>query len=371
MAKNRKTQLGFGAMRLPQTDKNNPASIDMTEFTKMVDYYIKQGYNYFDTSYAYHDEKSENAIKEALVNRYPRESYKIADKIPTWLLQKEEDNERLVNIMLERLGIDYFDVLLIHNINRTFITLAENCKSFEYLQKAKKEGKALKVGFSFHDKADLLEEILAKYHDIIDIVQIQLNYLDWEDNRVQSRKCHEVCVKYGVDIVIMEPIKGGTLVNLPEAITEIFVREEKSPAGEALKFAASQNNVITVLSGMGSLKQMKENCKTLKDFESLTEEENQFLMNMADEIRKRVAIPCSYCNYCVKECPQNIPIPDFFNLYNTEKMYPLQATSSLYATTSAHKAPASSCIECGNCVKYCTQQLDIPQLLKKVAELFE
>ena len=169
----------------------------------------------------------------------------------------------------------------------------------------------------------------------------------------------------------MEPIKGGTLVNLPEAITEIFVREEKSPAGEALKFAASQNNVITVLSGMGSLKQMKENCKALKDFESLTEEENQFLMNMADEIRKRVAIPCSYCNYCVKECPQNIPIPDFFNLYNTEKMYPLQATSSLYATTSAHKAPASSCIECGNCVKYCTQQLDIPQLLKKVAELFE
>lgn len=371
MAKNRKTQLGFGAMRLPLTDKDSPSSIDMEEFTKMVDYYMQQGFNYFDTSYAYHSEKSENAIKEALVKRYPRQSYMIADKIPTWLLQKEDDNERFTDIMLERLAIEYFDVLLIHNINKRFLKIAENCKSFEYIAKAKKEGKALKVGFSYHDNAELLEEILEKYHDIVDVIQIQLNYLDWEDQRVESRKCHEVCLKYDVDIVIMEPVKGGTLVNLPKKVKDIFEKENKNMAGEALKFAASKDNVITVLSGMSSLEQMKENCEILKDFETITDEENEFLVEIVKEIRKNVAIACSYCNYCVKECPQNIPIPEFFNLYNNEKMYSLQANSAIYNTTSAEKAPISACIECGKCIQYCTQHLDIPQLLKKVAELFE
>ena len=258
--KNNKVQLGFGAMRLPQKDKNNPSSIDMEEFTKMVDYYMQQGFNYFDTSYAYHNEKSENAIKEALVKRYPRNSYQIADKIPTWLLQKEEDNERLVNIMLERLGIDYFDVLLIHNINKVFINLAEKTNSFEYLKKAKEENKAKKVGISFHDKADLLEEILEKYSDIIDVVQIQLNYLDWLDQRVQSQKCHEVCLKYGVDIIVMEPIKGGTLVNVADNIKEKFKKYDDTYniAQWALRFPASQENIKVVLSGMGNMTQMQE-----------------------------------------------------------------------------------------------------------------
>ena len=366
-----KTQLGFGAMRLPQTDANNPTTIDMDELTKMVDYYMQQGFNYFDTSYAYHNEKSENAIKETLVNRYPRESYKIADKIPTWLLQKEEDNEKLVNIMLERLGVTYFDVLLIHNINKAFIEAAEHANSFEYLRKAKKEGKAIKVGFSFHDKADLLEEILEKYHDIVDVVQIQLNYLDWKDQRVQSEKCHEICLKYGVDIVVMEPIKGGMLINVSKNIKENFEKEGKKLAAEALKFAASRENIITVLSGMSSLEQMKENCKTIKDFKTMSDEDYDFLMQQAEEIRKDVDINCSYCNYCVKECSQNIPIPDLFNLYNSDKIHPLQANRALYGSTSAVNAPASSCIECGNCLKYCTQHLNIPQLLKDVANHFE
>ncbi|WP_323736798.1 aldo/keto reductase [Methanosphaera sp. ISO3-F5] len=371
MAKNRKTQLGFGAMRLPQTDKNNPTTINMDEFTQMIDYYMNQGFNYFDTSYAYHNEKSENAIKEALVKRYPRESYQIADKIPTWLLQKEEDNQRLVNIMLKRLGIEYFDVLLIHNINKSFIKIAEKAKTFQYLTKAKEKGIAKKIGFSYHDKADLLEEILEKYHENIDIVQLQLNYLDWEDQRVQSKKCHEICVKYGIDITVMEPVKGGTLVNIPEKIKKQFNSNNKNLAGEALKSAASQDNVITVLSGMSNLQQMKENCEALKNFTTLNEKDTLFLNHMANEIRKSVAIPCSYCNYCVKECPQNIPIPEYFNLYNTEKMYHLNANLALYGTTASSHAPASNCIECGNCNKYCTQQLNIPELLKKVVEMFE
>ena len=367
-----KVQLGFGAMRLPQTDANNPATIEMEEFTQMVDYYMEQGFDYFDTSYAYHGETSEDALKKALVERYPRESYRIADKIPTWLLTKESDNEDLVNTMLERLGIDYFDVLLIHNINNVFINLAESAKSFEYIKKAKEEGKALKIGISYHDKEDLLEEVLEKYSDIIDIVQIQLNYMDWNDQRIQSKKLHRLCVKYGVEIIVMEPIKGGTLVNVAGSVKQQFEEySDNSIADWALRFAASQENVSIVLSGMSNLEQMKENCETFKNFEKITRDEHRFLMKMAREIKKTLAIDCSFCGYCVKECEMNIPIPDFFNLYNSEKLYSLEANFANYATAAGSNAPASACTQCRACVDYCTQQLDIPELLLDVADLFE
>lgn len=373
MPNNNKVQLGFGAMRLPQTNENDPTSIDMDEFTKMVDYYMEQGFNYFDTSYAYHNEKSENAIKEALVKRYPRDSYKIADKIPTWLLKNEKDNEQLTNTMLKRLGIEYFDVLLIHNINKVFINLAEKTNAFNYLKKVKDEKKAIKVGISFHDKSDLLEEILEKYADILDIVQIQLNYLDWEDQRVQSQKCHELCLKYGMEIIVMEPIKGGTLTNIHDKLQKKFMEYDNTQTMSkwALRFAGSQEKVSVVLSGMGNLKQMKENCETFTDFEKLNQKEHDFLMHMADEIRKTVAINCSFCNYCIKECPMHIPIPDFFNLYNSEQIYHLEANLALYHTTATSNAPASSCIKCGKCIDYCTQQLKIPELLEKVTKYFE
>ena len=363
--------LGFGAMRLPVTDKNNPATIDMEEFTKMVDYYMDQGFDYFDTSYAYHNEKSEEALKKALIERYPRESYRIADKMPTWLLTNPEDNERLFNIMLERLGIDYFDVFLIHNINRAFYPLAENSKTFEFIKKMKDEGKAHKIGFSFHDKADLLEEVLEKYGDIIDVVQIQLNFLDWNDPRVQSHKCKDLCVKYGVDIIVMEPIKGGTLTNISKEIKEVFDKTGETIPDLALRFAASRDNVSVVLSGMNNIEQMKENCETFKVKKPFTNGDYSFLLDMAEAIRKNISIPCSFCGYCTKDCPANIPIPDFFNLYNTETMYSLEANHALCGITSATYAPASECIECGNCVDICTQNLNIPELLKDVVKLFE
>lgn len=366
------TILGFGAMRLPQTDANNPATIEMEEFTQMVDYYMEQGFDYFDTSYAYHGETSEDALKKALVERYPRESFRIADKIPTWLLTKESDNEDLANIMLERLGIDYFDVLLIHNINKVFINLAESAKSFEYIKKLKDDGKALKIGISYHDKADLLEEVLEKYSDILDVVQIQLNYMDWNDLRIQSKKLHRLCVKYDVEIIVMEPIKGGTLVNVADSVKKQFEEySDNSIADWALRFAASQENVSVVLSGMSNLEQMKENCETFKNFKEITRDDHRFLMKMANEIKKTLAIDCSYCGYCVKECEMNIPIPDFFNLYNSEKLYSLEANFANYGTAAASNAPASACTQCGTCVDYCTQQLDIPELLIDVADLFE
>lgn len=362
---------GFGAMRLDLEDENNPASVNFNDFTEMIDYYMEQGFNYFDTSYAYHDGASEKGLKLGLVERYPRESFKIADKMPTWLLQSEEDNEKYMNIMLERLGVDYFDVFLIHNINAAFYQIAENCKTFDYIKKMKEDGIAKKIGFSYHDRADLLEEILEKYGDIIDVVQLQLNYLDWESNLTESRKNYEVCEKYGKEVIVMEPVKGGTLFNLPDDIKAKFEDEGMSLVEAALRFAGTPKNVSVVLSGMGNIEQMKENCKIFKPFKPLSEEEQDFILSMADEIKDLIAIPCSYCGYCLKECPAGIPIPDFFELYNSNEMFSLPSLFAIYGTTAAANAPASACTECESCMEICTQKLDIPTLLKDVVETFE
>ena len=362
---------GFGAMRLDLEDENNPASVNFNDFTEMIDYYMEQGFNYFDTSYAYHDGASEKGLKLGLVERYPRESFKIADKMPTWLLQSEEDNEKYMNIMLERLGVDYFDVFLIHNINPAFYQIAENCKTFEFIKKMKEDGIAKKIGFSYHDRADLLEEILEKYGDMIDVVQLQLNYLDWESNLTESRKNYEVCERYGKEVVVMEPIKGGTLFNLPDDIKAQFEDEGMSLVEAALRFAATPKNVTVVLSGMGNIEQMKENCEVFKPFKPLNEDEQDFILSMADEIKDLIAIPCSYCGYCLKECPAGIPIPDFFELYNSNEMFSLPSLFAIYGTTAAANAPASACTECESCMEICTQKLDIPTLLKDVVETFE
>ena len=362
---------GFGAMRLDLEDENNPSSINFKDFTEMIDYYMDQGFNYFDTSYAYHNGASEEGLKIGLVERYPRESFKIADKMPTWLLQSEADNEKYANEMLERLGVDYFDVFLIHNINEAFYQIAENCNSFEYIKKMKEDGIAKKIGFSYHDRADLLEEILEKYGDMIDVVQLQLNYLDWESNLTESRKNYEVCEKFGKEVIVMEPIKGGTLFNLPDDIKEKFENEGMSLVEAALRFAGSPENVSVVLSGMGNIEQMKENCEVFKPFKPLNEEEQDFVLNMADEIKELIAIPCSYCGYCLKECPAGIPIPDFFELYNSNEMFSLPSLFAIYGTTAAANAPASACTECESCMEICTQKLDIPTLLKDVVNTFE
>ncbi len=362
---------GFGAMRLDLEDENDESSINFDDFTEMIDYYMDQGFNYFDTSYAYHNGASEAGLKEGLVKRYPRESFEIADKIPTWLLRSEADNEKYVNEMLERLGIDYFDVLLIHNINEPFLQIAENCNSFEYIKKMKEEGKARKIGISYHDHSDILEKVLEKYDDCIDVVQIQMNYLDWESKLTESREIYELCEKYDKEVIVMEPIKGGTLFNLPDYIKEKFEKEGMSLIEAALRFAGSFKNVKVVLSGVGNIAQMKENCEVFKPFKPMSEEEKEFVLGMADDIHELIAIDCSYCGYCLKECPAGIPIPDFFELYNSEKMYSLPSLHSIYGTTAAANAPASACTECESCIEICTQKLDIPTLLKDVVETFE
>ena len=369
-----KEKFGFGCMRLPQTDENNPTKIDQELFNQMVDVYMEKGFNYFDTSYAYHNGVSEIAIRKAVVERYPRESFKICDKMPTWALTSEEDNGKFVNEMLERLGIDYFDVFFIHNINVPWYQLAEKAKTFEYVKKMKENGIAKKIGFSFHDKSPLLKEVLDKYGEIFDIVQLELNYLDWEDDAIEAQKCYDLCVAHGLEVYVMEPLKGGVIVNPPEEIKNDFKQfnPDKSIASFALRFCASLEHVKIVLSGMKTMEDLLDNCDTFENFEVLSDEESEFLEKMADKLYSNLAVPCSECGYCVDACPEMIPIPEYFSLYNRSKNQP---ESNIYRAyfdkLSNEKVPADECTYCGTCIDYCTQHIDIPEELEKTCKHFE
>ena len=369
-----KSKFGFGCMRLPLIDENDSTAIDQELFNEMVDRYMEKGFNYFDTSYAYHGGSSETAIRKAVVERYPRESYQICDKMPTWALTSPQDNDRFVGEMLERLGIDYFDVFFIHNINVPWLKLAEDNNAFEYVKKMKDEGLAKKIGFSFHDDSKLLKEVLDKYADILDIVQLELNYLDWEDPVIEAHKCYDLCVEHGLDVYVMEPLKGGVIVNLPDEIKKDFreFNPDKSIASFALRFCASLEHVKIVLSGISKMSDLEDNIDTYENFEPLSDDESEFLENMALKLRKSVAVPCSECGYCIDACPEMIPIPEYFNLYNTSKNQPESNIYRLYYDKLGdEKVPASACTYCGTCVEHCTQKIDIPEELEKVCEHFE
>ena len=369
-----KSKFGFGCMRLPLTDENNPASVDQELFNQMVDRYMEKGFNYFDTSYAYHGGVSETAIRKAVVERYPRESFQICDKMPTWALTSEEDNDKFVNEMLERLAIDYFDVFFIHNINVPWLKLAEKCNTFEYVKKMKENGVARKIGFSFHDDSKLLKKVLDKYGDFLDIAQLELNYLDWDDPSIEARKCYELCVEHGLDVYVMEPLKGGVIVNLPDEIKNDFeeFNPDKSIASFAIRFCASLDSVKMVLSGMSKMSDLDDNIDTYENFEPLTDNESEFLENMALKLREKVAVPCSECGYCIDACPEMIPIPEYFNIYNTSKNQPQSNIYRLYYDKLGdEKVPASECTYCGTCIEHCTQKIDIPEELEKLCEHFE
>ncbi|WP_298498680.1 aldo/keto reductase [uncultured Methanobrevibacter sp.] len=369
-----KSKFGFGCMRLPQTDEKDPTTIDQELFNQMVDIYMEKGYNYFDTSYAYHNGASETAIRKAVVERYPRESFKICDKMPTWALTSENDNEKFVNEMLERLGIDYFDVFFIHNINVPWLKNAKNAKTFEYVKKMKEDGTAKQIGFSFHDNSKLLKEVLDEYGDMFDIVQLELNYLDWEDPAIEAHKCYDLCVEHGLDVYVMEPLKGGVIVNTNDEIKNEFkeFNPDKSIASFAIRFCASLDSVKIVLSGMSKMEDLLDNCDTYDNFEVLSDEERAFLEKMAQKLKQNVAVPCSECGYCVDACPEMIPIPEYFNLYNTSKNQPESDIYRLYYDKLGdEKVPADECTYCGTCLDHCTQKIDIPDKLEEVCSHFE
>ncbi len=366
-------KLGFGFMRLPLLDEKDHSSIDIEKTKKLVDEFMKRGFNYFDTGYGYHGQKSEDAFRKAVVERYPRDSFFIADKMPTIRVTGSADYPVLFEEQLKRCGVEYFDYYLLHNIWSKSYRESVEYGGFDFIQKKISEGRIKRFGFSFHDKPELLEKVLSEQKNI-DFVQLQLNYIDWESPTVQSRACLEICQKYNKPVTVMEPNKAGSLINLPKEAEELLrARNGKmSNAAWAMSFAASQKNVTMVLSGMNELEQVIENTDIIDNLKELNAEDLEIIKRAADIVNKNVAIPCTKCRYCTEKCPKSIPIPEYFAAFNTLHMTNNLGNAGMYYRRyAAYSLLASECLKCGKCIPSCPQHLDIPALLKKTADAFE
>ena len=369
-------KLGFGLMRLPLTDPNNDASIDLEKTKEMVDCFIEQGFTYFDTAWMYCGFQSECAAKEALVDRYPRNAFTLASKLHGGFFHTPDGMDKIFNEQLRKTGVTYFDYYLLHDIGEDHYKKYTEMGSFEWLVKKKEAGLVKHIGFSYHDGAQLLDRVLTE-HPEIEFVQLQLNYLDWDSPAIQSGKCYDVCVKHNKPVVVMEPVKGGTLANVPASVEQLFKNyaPERSIPSWAIRFAASRPNVKMVLSGMGSMDMMLDNTGYMKEFCPLNEEEEVLVRKAAALINANIAIPCTGCSYCVDGCPKNIPIPRYFSLYNAEKQEyagkGFTPQKEYYERLTANFGKASDCIRCGKCEKICPQHLPIRSNLKIVAEQFE
>lgn len=371
-------KLGFGTMRLPLLQADDVTSIDYDTFSKMVDTYMEAGFTYFDTAYPYHQEMSEGAVKKCLVDRYPRESYVLADKMPILRVTCTEDYQKYFDEQLKRCGVTYFDYYLLHNVGIDRYVKTQRFGGFEFLKGLKDKGFVKNIGFSFHDSADVLDKILTE-HPEVDFVQLQINYLDWESEVVQSGKCYEVAKKHGKPVIVMEPVKGGTLANVPEKakalLDECTKAQKKNPdsvsaASYAIRFAESLDNVMLVLSGMSSFDQLKDNISYMDEFVPLTQEEKEMLSKCADIINGETAVACTSCKYCLEECPISVNIPAYFGLLNLYKSLN-KKTNMYYERAVFDHAKASDCLKCGKCEKICPQHINIREKLVEFAGIYE
>ena len=363
-----KKNFGFGCMRLPMNDDQ----VDIAETTRMVDEFLAQGFNYFDTAHGYIGGKSELALKECLTSRYPREAYSLTDKLTDSYFKTEADIRPFFESQLEACGVDYFDFYLMHAQNADNFKKFKACRAYETAFALKAEGRIRHVGLSFHDRAEVLDQILTEYPQI-EVVQIQFNYLDYDDIAVQSRKCYEVCRKHGKPVLVMEPVKGGSLVNLPEEAKKVLDDlHGGSPASYAIRFAAGFPGMMMVLSGMSDLEQMKDNLSYMRDFKPLNETELAAVKKVQEIFHKMNMIPCTACRYCVEGCPKQISIPDLFAIMNIKQLH--HDWNADYYYEEVHTAPgrrASDCLKCGKCEKICPQHLPVRKLLEEVAKEFD
>ena len=364
-----KKNFGFGCMRLPMKGEE----VDIPQTKEMVDAFLEAGFNYFDTAHGYLQGKSETALREALTSRYPRSQYILTDKLTNFFFKKEEDIRPFFASQLEACGVDYFDFYLMHAQGAENFKFFKACRAYETAFALKEEGKVRHVGISFHDRAEVLEQILTEYPQT-EVVQVQFNYSDYDDPAVESRKCYEVCRKYGKPVIVMEPVKGGNLVNLPENAKKILDElHGGSPASYAIRFAAGFEGIMMVLSGMSSMEQMEDNLSYMKEFQPLNDQEKLAVQKVRDIFHSMNLISCTSCRYCVAGCPKHISIPDLFAVMNTKQIHHDWNADYYYNVvhTSGEKGKASDCIQCGKCEQACPQHLPIRDLLVKVAAEFE
>ena len=367
---------GFGCMRLPMAKcdhENNIYEVDYAEFSKMIEAFFAAGFNYFDTAHGYLEGASEMAIRECLAAKYPRDSYVLTDKLSKEFFSKEEDIRALFYSQLEACGVEYFDFYLMHAQGRKNYKAFKKCRAYETACELKAEGRIRHIGISFHDTADVLEMILSE-HPEIEIVQIQLNYVDYEDAAVQSKKLLEVCKKYDKPVIVMEPVKGGSLIRLPEEAQAVFnaVEPRINNAAYAIRFAAGCDPVIMTLSGMSNLEQMQDNLSFMRDFVPLNQTELEAVRRVCDIFKKQDIIPCTGCSYCTAGCPRHIAIPNLFSCMNAKKVFGDWNQDYYYRVVYTSKGRrASDCLKCGKCEQACPQNLEIRKLLEDVAVTFE
>ena len=356
-------KLGFGLMRLP---KLKDGSIDIAQTAEMADRFLAAGGTYFDTAHCYDNGASETALCEAIVKRHPRSSFTVATKLNTWQAHDEESARQQLQNSLERTGAGYFDYYLLHALQRGNYQKYEEYHLWDFLKEQKAKGVLRYIGFSFHADPELLDELLTA-HPEVDFIQLQINYADWENPGVASRECYETARKHGKSLTVMEPVKGGALADPPQGVQDIFRRANPgaSMASWAIRYAASMDGIITVLSGMSNLAQMDDNLSYMRDFTPLTDAEQKVIAEAQAELTKDHSIKCTSCHYCVEGCPMSIAIPEIFRIKNEEEKKPSwDGGRQAYAIATHGKGKASECLECGQCEGVCPQHLPIIELLK-------